>query len=62
MRLKKPRAAAAMSAIDANVISPIFGPAAKLFFAAPAKLRPMTITMVPVTTGGNIQLIQPMPA
>ncbi|CAB4784138.1 unannotated protein [freshwater metagenome] len=40
---------------------PIIGPWAKLFFAAPAKLRPITITIVPVTTGGNSQLIQLIP-
>ena len=62
MRLKKPREVAAMSAIEAKVITPMRGPATKLFFAAPAKLSPMTITIVPVTTGGNSQLIQPIPA
>ena len=62
MRLKNPRDAAAITAMEAKVITPTSGPAEKLFFAAPAKLRPMTITIVPVTTGGNIQLIQPIPA
>ncbi|CAB5113066.1 unannotated protein [freshwater metagenome] len=62
MRLKKPREAAAIRAIDAKVIMPTAGLAAKLFFAAPARLRPITMTIVPVTIGGNIQLIQPIPA
>ena len=62
MRLKKPRELAAISAIEAKVMMPITGPAAKLFFAAPARFKPMTMTIVPVTTGGNIQLIQLMPA
>ena len=51
-----------MIPMEARVITPIIGAATKLFFAAPARLRPMTITIVPVTTGGNIQLIQPIPA
>ena len=62
MRLKKPRENAAITAIDARVTRPTVGPATKLFFAAPAKFRPITITMVPVTTGGRSQLIQPIPA
>ena len=62
MRLRKPRDAAEIKAIDANVITPTIGPATKLFFAAPAKFKPMTMTMVPVTTGGSNQLIQPIPA
>ncbi|CAB4795034.1 unannotated protein [freshwater metagenome] len=61
IRPKKPREKAEMSAIDASVITPITGPAVKLFFAAPARLRPITITMVPVTTGGKSQSIQPVP-
>ena len=62
IRPKNPREPVAINAIDARVITPTSGPALKLFFAAPAKLRPITITMVPVTTGGNNQLIQPIPA
>ncbi len=52
---------AAISAIAAKVIIPTSGPAARLFFAAPAKLRPITITMAPVTTGGNIHSIHFIP-
>ena len=61
MRPMKPRENAEITPIDAKVITPIIGAATKLFFAAPAKFKPMTITIVPVTTGGNSQLIQPMP-
>ncbi|CAB4651970.1 unannotated protein [freshwater metagenome] len=34
----------------------------KSFFAAPAKLSPITITIVPVTTGGKSLSIQAVPA
>ena len=40
----------------------INGSLVKFPFAAPAKLKPITITMVPVTSGGSSQLTQPMPA
>ena len=59
---KNPREIAAINAMELNVIIPIIGPATKLFFAAPAKFKPITITIVPVTTGGRSQLIQPIPA
>ena len=62
MRLIKPRANAAINAIAVKVTMAVAGPFTKLFFAAPAKLKPITITIVPVTTGGSNQLIQPIPA
>ena len=34
----------------------------KSFLAAPARFKPITITMVPVTTGGINVSIQPVPA
>ena len=34
----------------------------KSFLAAPARFNPITITMVPVTTGGNSVSIHPVPA
>ena len=34
----------------------------KSFLAAPARFNPITITMVPVTTGGIKVSIQPVPA
>ena len=34
----------------------------KLFFAAGARLRPINMTIAPVTIGGIIELIQPIPA
>jgi len=56
-----PRENAAKPAIARRVIVPSIGPLASPPLAAPARLKPITITMVPVTTGGNIQLIQPVP-
>ena len=61
MRPRKPRENAAKNAIERSVIVPSTGPPARLPLAAPARFRPITITMVPVTTGGNIQSIQPVP-
>ena len=61
MRPMKPREKAANPAIARRVIVPSIGPLANPPLAAPARLKPITITMVPVTTGGNIQLIQPVP-
>ena len=58
----KPRENADINPIDARVIIPTSGPCTKLFFAAPARFNPITITIVPVTSGGRSQLIQPMPA
>ena len=40
----------------------INGSFVKFPFAAPARLKPITITIVPVTTGGMITSIQPIPA
>ena len=62
MREIKPFPATATIAIAASVTIDRSGLVTKLFFAAPARLRPITITIVPVTTGGSSQLIQPMPA
>ena len=72
MRPIIPREKAVSRPIETSVIIPIivacssttFPPTSpwKLFFAAPARLRPITMTIAPVTTGGIIALIQPIPA
>ena len=62
MRPKKPFEITVIKPMLAIVMIAIIGSAVKFPFAAPAKLNPITITMVPVTIGGNNQLIQPMPA
>ena len=62
MRLIKPLDITVNKPMLPNVMIAISGSAVKLPFAAPAKLKPITITMVPVTTGGINQLIQPIPA
>ena len=61
MRLKKPLDAAPIIATAARVIRAVIGAALKLLFAAPARLKPIIMTIEPVTSGGNSQLIQPMP-
>ena len=45
-----------------KVMIAIIGSLVKLPLAAPARLKPISITIVPVTTGGSSQLIQPIPA
>ena len=62
MRLIKPFEIAPKSPMLANVIIAISGSLVKFPFAAPARLKPINITIVPVTTGGSSQLIQPIPA
>ena len=61
IRPKKPLENAAKNAIARRVTVPRTGPLARPPFAAPARLNPMTITIVPVTTGGSSQSIQPVP-
>ena len=58
----KPIEKAPITPMLAKVIIAISGSLVKLPFAAPAKLKPINITIVPVTTGGRSQLIQPIPA
>ena len=58
----KPFESAAIRAIEAKVTIATIGPFEKLPFAAPARFKPMTITIVPVTTGGSRTLIQLVPA
>jgi hypothetical protein len=45
----------------ASVTTAVTGAASKLFFAAGARLRPISATMAPVTMGGMSRLIQPAP-
>ena len=62
MRLMKPFENAPITPMLASVMIAISGSLVKLPFAAPAKLKPINITIVPVTTGGSSQLIHPIPA
>ena len=62
MRAMNPFESAAINAMAPKVTIASSGPLVKLPFAAPAKFKPITITIVPVTTGGNNQLIQLEPA
>ncbi|CAB4837809.1 unannotated protein [freshwater metagenome] len=61
MRPRKPLETAPISATAARVIIAVTGACLKLLFAAPARLRPIIITIEPVTIGGKSQLIQPIP-
>ena len=61
IRLMKPFVTAPMSATATRVTIATNGPFWKLPFAAPAKLRPMIMTIDPVTTGGSSQLTHPIP-
>lgn len=44
-----------------SVTMPTSGPFSKLFFAAGARLNPMSATIAPVTTGGNDASSQRVP-
>ena len=61
MRLKKPFESAPITATATRVMSAVIGAALKLLLAAPARLNPMIMTIEPVTSGGNNQLIHPIP-
>ena len=61
MRPRKPLAIAPIIATAASVMIAVIGACLKLLFAAPARFRPMIITIEPVTNGGKSQLIQPIP-
>ena len=62
IRPRNPRKNAEINPIARSVIKPTLCPCIKSFFAAPAKFNPITITMVPVTTGGRSESIQAVPA
>ena len=61
MRPRKPLAIAPITATAPSVMIAVSGACLKLLFAAPARFRPIIITIEPVTTGGNSQLTQPIP-
>jgi hypothetical protein len=50
---RNPRKNAEINPIESRVIKPTLCPCMKSFFAAPARFSPITITIVPVTTGGK---------
>ena len=62
IRFRNPFVNAPTRATAARVTIAVSGAVTKLFFAAPAKLKPIIITIEPVTTGGSSQLTQPIPA
>ena len=56
-----PRKNASAATNSTNVTRPTSGPFSKFVFAAGARLKPISATIAPVTTGGKITSIQCVP-
>ena len=56
-----PRKNARIPTSSTSVTSPTTGPFSKFAFAAGARLKPISATMAPVTTGGSVASSQPVP-
>jgi multidrug resistance efflux pump len=53
-----PRKNASVATSNTSVTSPTSGPFSKFDFAAGARLKPISATIAPVTTGGSVTSIQ----
>ena len=56
-----PRKKARVATSSTRVTSPTSGPFSKLVLAAGARLKPISATIAPVTTGGRVTSIQCVP-